>query len=61
MEAIVAWFGTYWWVVLIILGIVMKVLNRITRHFSECKGLVKWCLFLIDLLDIFKTTPAPKP
>jgi len=60
MDSIFAWLGQYWWACLIGIGIVMKVLNKITVHFSEHKGLVRWCLFLIDILDICKSTPAPR-
>jgi len=48
--------------VYILIGIVAlsKVLNTITKHFSEYKGLAKVCVFIIDLLDALKSTPAPK-
>ena len=59
MEAIIEWFGTYWWMVLIVVGATAKVLNKATKHFSEHKGFVKWALFVVDVLDIVKTTPAP--
>jgi hypothetical protein len=36
-----------------------KVLNLITKHWSEHSGIVKVCLFLIDVLDLVKTTPRP--
>ena len=58
-DLLISWLGQYWWVCLIGIAAAMKVLNKITVHFSEHKGLVRWCLFLIDLLDVIKTTPAP--
>ena len=59
MENILEWFAANWWWVLLLLAAVMKVLNKITLHFAEHKGLVRWCLFLVDLLDVVKSTPAP--
>lgn len=60
MDAAIAWLNAHWWVILIAVVLVLKVLDLITKHWSEHKGLVKWCLFLIDLLNMLKSTPAPK-
>ena len=60
MDKMIAWVHMYWWVCLLALTIAMKVLNAITKHYSEHRGLVRACLFVVDLLDIFKSTPAPK-
>lgn len=43
--------------VISILPILAKILNAITVHYSEKKGLVKVLLLIIDILDLFKTTP----
>lgn len=59
MQTVIAWFNAWWWLVLLIDVIVMKILNATTRHFSEHKGLVKVLLYIVDILDILKTTPAP--
>lgn len=49
------------WAIWTLFGIAIasKILNSATKHFSEYKGFVKWALFLVDVLDIFKTTPLP--
>ena len=59
MDAVIAWFGVYWWVVLLATGVAAKVANLVTKHWSEHDRLVRWCLFAIDLLDIVKSTPRP--
>lgn len=43
----------------LLITIVAKVLNTATQHFSEKKGFVKWALFIVDVLDIFKSTTRP--
>lgn len=60
MEKIFEFLANNWVYVAIVSMIVVKVLNKITKHFSEYKGLVKVCLFVIDLLDVIKVTPPPK-
>lgn len=59
MDSIVLWFNEYWWAVLIAAGVVCKVLNKATKHFSAHTGFVRWALFVVDVLDIVKSTPAP--
>ena len=54
------WLIEHWELILIVITIAAKVLDSITKHFSEHKGLVKWCLWIINVLNVFKTTPAPK-
>lgn len=41
---------------LLVLALVVKTLNLATTHFREHRGVVKWCLFLIDILDVVKTS-----
>jgi hypothetical protein len=60
VETVINWFNSYWWVILIAITLVMKILNVASSHFSENTGFKKWALFLVDVLDIFKVTPAPK-
>lgn len=60
METVINWLNANWWWVLLIVAVLAKVLNKVTQHFSEHKGLVKWCLFLVDLFDLVKSTPSPK-
>jgi hypothetical protein len=59
MDAVVSWLRDWWWLVAFMVAVAMKVLNKIPVHFSEYKGLKRWCLFLVDLLDVVKSTPAP--
>lgn len=60
MDAILTWLNAHWWVVLLAVMALLKILDLITAHWSERKGLVRWCLFLIDLLNVLKTTPPPR-
>ena len=60
MQSILTWLQTNWWWVLIAVAALAKILNKVTQHFSEYKGLVRWCLFLVDLLDVIKSTPPPE-
>ena len=60
MDEIIAWCHEYWWLVLIAVVTVIKILNVVTKHFSEHRGVVRWCLFVIDLLDILKSSPPPR-
>lgn len=59
MDAVLTWLNEMWWLLLLAAVVVMKVLNLITAHWSERKGLVRWCLFIIDVLDVLKSTPPP--
>ena len=54
------WLNEHWWWILIAIVAVAKVLNLITHHWSEHRGLVRWCLFLVDILDVLKSTPRPR-
>ena len=59
MEAVIAWFNSYWWCVLIGVTLAAKVCNLVSVHYSERTGLKRAMLFVVDLLDLVKTTPAP--
>ena len=61
MDAILEWFSRYWWVVALCLALAMKVLNSVTTHWGDASNgkVKKVCLFLVDILDIFKTTKPP--
>lgn len=61
IENITIWLSNYWWVVALLLVIAMKVLNLISVHFKDRKGVVRWCLFLIDLFDILKSSHGGIP
>lgn len=65
IDTATAWVSANWWQIAIGLVILMKVLNLVTRHFKDYKGLVRWCVFLIDVLDVFKSShggiPGSKP
>jgi hypothetical protein len=61
IETATAWLSNYWWVVALVLVIAMKVLNLITQHFKDRKGLVRVCLFLIDLFDVLKSSHGGIP
>ena len=53
------WINSNWIYVLFGVAAAAKILNLITKHWSDHAGVVKVCLFLVDLLDIVKTTPKP--
>lgn len=59
MDTILTWVNEMWWLLLLAAVVVMKVLNLITAHWSERRGLVRWCLFIVDVLDVLKSTPPP--
>jgi hypothetical protein len=53
------WLQANWMWIALGVAVLMKVLNTITKHFDEYKGVKRWCLFLVDLLDVVKSTPPP--
>ncbi len=59
VDAIVSWMNSYWWAVLVGVAVAAKVARLVSVHWSERTGLKRWCLFLIDLFDLVKTTPRP--
>ncbi len=59
MEAVIGFFNAYWWAILLVVAVLAKVANLISVHWSERDGLKRWMLFLVDVLDIVKSTPRP--
>lgn len=57
LKQVYHWCLENWPLLVLAAAVVAKVLNKVTAHWSERKGLVRWCLFLIDLLDLVKVTP----
>lgn len=50
------WIAGHWPELLLAAAALIKILNVVTRHFRDHQGVVKWCLFAIDLLDVVKTS-----
>jgi len=55
------WMASHWWQIAIALVIVTKALNLATKHFSDYRGVVRWCLFFVDLLDVVKSSYGGVP
>ena len=55
------WCTTYWYVIVAVAGVIAKVLDLLTPHFSEHAGVKKFILVLINICNVLKITPAPKP
>lgn len=53
-------FQEHWPIAVLFFGYAIKILNLSTKHFSEHKGFVKIALFIVDVLDVLKVTPAPR-
>ena len=60
MEQIITWVQNNWWLVLLIIGVIAKVINVLTKHFSEYKGFVRILMVIVDILDVIKVTPRPR-
>jgi hypothetical protein len=57
------WLADNWGMILLVVGAVAavaKVINKRTSHFSSFKGVRRWLLAAVDLLDLLKQTPPPK-
>lgn len=59
MDTVIAWMNNYWWVVLIGVAVAAKVARVTASHWSDHKGVKRWALYIVDLLDVVKTTPRP--
>jgi hypothetical protein len=60
LKAVWNWLSVNWgFVCLVVIPIVAKILNKITANYSDRKGLVRFCLMVIDILDVIKLTPPP--
>lgn len=46
------WIVSNWEWIALAAGLAISVLNAVTRHFSEHKGVAKVALFLVELLSI---------
>jgi hypothetical protein len=55
------WFVDHWPKLILAAMIAVKVLNMVTRHFADYRGVVRWCVFLIDLLDVVKSSHGGLP
>lgn len=61
MDQVTAWLGAHWWQITIALVVVIKVLNLVSKHWKDHRGVVRVCLFLVDLLDVFKSSYGGVP
>lgn len=59
MERVMTWLGENWWWLLMLAAALAKVLNKATAHWSDREGVVRWLLFVLDVLDVVKATPPP--
>lgn len=50
------WIAENWPYLAMSFGVAIKALNLATHHFQDHRGVVRWCLFALDLLDVIKTS-----
>jgi hypothetical protein len=58
------WLVAHWELVCLVLYVLINICNAASRHWSEHKGVVRWCLFVAEVLSIVSSrgrTPAIKP
>ena len=55
MDQISAYLNANWWWILIAIGLVLQVLQVLTRHFSEHKGFIKVVTVVTEILSIFRS------
>lgn len=55
------WIRQNWLTITLVAMAVIKALNLVTRHFRDYRGVVRWCVFLIDLLDLVKSSHGGLP
>lgn len=49
-----------WWPVAVLIAAALaKVINKVTPHFEDRVGVVKALLFVVDILDLVKTSRPP--
>lgn len=55
------WIAAHWWKLALVTMAAVKIMNLITRHFADYRGVVRWCVFLIDVLDLVKSSHGGIP
>lgn len=55
------WIAGYWPEIILASMVIAKVLNMVTMHFSDYRGVVRWCVFLVDLFDLIKSSHGGVP
>lgn len=56
---IVAWLSINWETVALVAYVLINLLNAASRHWSEHKGVVRWCLWLAEMLSILRSAGTP--
>lgn len=55
------WLAANWWWLAIVATVLINICNSVTAHWSERKGLVKWMLWLVDVLSVVRTEGGKLP
>jgi hypothetical protein len=53
------WVELHWAIVSLAAWAIINVMNSITRHWGSKQGVVKFCLFLTEMLSVFTSKDAP--
>ena len=61
IDQVVNWIGAHWLLLSVAAVILMKALNLVTEHFADYSGVKRWAVFLIDLLDLVKSSEGGIP
>lgn len=61
MDAVLTWVMANPVKSITMLGLLVRFLNVTTAHWSDKKGLVRWCLYLLDMVDVLKLVLAATP
>jgi len=55
IQSIFSWLSTNWALVCLVAFILIQVLQKATKHFSEYKRFVKVVLFVVDCLSVLSS------
>jgi len=58
MDSIAAWLSANWWWVAIVVGVVIQIVNAVSKHWGQHEGVKKICLFITEMLSIFTSAGA---
>ena len=55
LKLALSWLGDNWVVLTVLVGVLVQVLQVITKHWGSYKGIARVSLFLIELLSVFRS------
>lgn len=53
MKTVLDWLGENWLLLTIVVGVVIQIIQLVSKHFGNYTGVKKVCLFVVELLSIF--------